>query len=79
MRFKVTPEEWARLMKLSTEARDTPVILLGGSYDMGGAAHNRVQQEWNRLGKKYGFLPLTLRNPDEKDGSFDADPIEAKP
>ena len=76
MRFKVTPEEWIRLMDLSRAARNTPVILLFGKHDISADAHDRVQQEWDRLGKKYGFLPLTLRNPDEKEGSFDADPVE---
>jgi len=73
MRVTLTEQEWDHLIRLSTAARNTPVILLGGKYDMAGAAHSRVQQEWDRLGQQYGFRPLTLRNCDETARTFDAD------
>ena len=69
----LTPEDLDELVKLTTEAKNTPVIALSlrdglEGRDFATQAWNRVRDKWGELGKKYGFIPTRVRGIDTKTG-----------
>ena len=60
--FTIDEADWAKLMDLSREARNTPVIALSvadglAGRDFASLARQRVLAYWKVLGAKYGFDP----------------------
>ncbi len=63
--FTIEPADWAALAELSATAERTPVILVGG-VNIAAQAHRCVDEEWDRLGRKYGFAPGTVQRHNER-------------
>ena len=63
-------------MNLSEEARSTPVMLVG-DVDLSASAYRRLEQEWERMGRKYGFVTKTAAPHDEAKRQIRAEPAMA--
>ncbi len=58
-RFKLSQQDWDKLHRLSKDARNAPVMLVG-DVCVSASAHDDVQSFWGELAKRYGFKKLTV-------------------
>lgn len=60
----ITDDEMARLMALTTQAQNTPVIVTSGvgetQFNCAGKSWQRVRDLWEELGQKYAFNPAEV-------------------
>ncbi len=73
MLIKLDKQELEELMRLTHEARNTPVIALSlaaglRGEDFSSQAWQRVRNKWEELGKKYGFEPTRAKGIDSVTG-----------
>lgn len=71
--YTLSVEEWDELKRLSVEAHNTPVMLIGG-VDSSQVAHDRVRAYWAELGRTYGFAVETA-GPGDGDRVISALPV----
>lgn len=80
MTYTLTEDEWNRLIKLSTEARNMPVMALSVAdgitgNDFASIARRRVDAFWRELGSKYGFDPSDVKPVDESKRQISAQAV----
>ena len=66
-------DELDELMRLNDEARRTPVIAMSvqaglEGRDFSSQAWDRVRDNWEKLGRKYGFNPEAVKGIDRQTG-----------
>jgi len=70
--FRLTAKEWKELARLSSLARNTPLMMVG-SVNMSAAAYDDVRRAWERIADKYGFVVDSVRQGNESRREIEAE------
>jgi len=71
--FEMTQEEMDNIIAINNDGGD-PVMFLSGGTPMGRSLQEKINQYWDILGKKYGFLPEAVEGSSKGKLFFLAEP-----
>ena len=58
--FELSKEEFDEIVRINREGGD-PVMFLSGGIPLGRSLQQKINDYWNRLGEKHGFLRDTVQ------------------
>lgn len=72
--YVIPEDDWYELLKLSCDARQARVMLVGG-VDLSTSARQRVQAKWEDVAHKLGFDVNSVRPVNTKERTVSAVPV----